>query len=88
MLNLNLEALGVTEKALEDTILSQLGLDREGAVKALADKFGVSLTSPTQVVKNGSTVTTDQGETKAAILSDRELSVLKEAAAISTRLFS
>lgn len=82
MLTLNLEALGVSEAALERTILSQLGMTREQAVKALAEKFGVDLTSKTQPVQNGDVINTVDGETKAAILTPEEQQVLARAGAI------
>jgi len=89
MISLNLEKLGVSEKALENAILSELGLSREQAVKALAEKFGVDLSAPAAgPVANGSTVKTTDGEATALILSDSELSTLKQAAAISNRIFS
>lgn len=87
-MNLNLEALGVTEASLEKAILSQLNLTREGAVKALAQKFGVDISPAATVVVNGAEVPTTEGTAKAAILSDSDLRTLREAAAISTRLFS
>ncbi len=87
-MNLNLEALGVTEASLEKAILSQLGMNREQAVNALAEKFGVEFNTPIAVVTNGAEVKTSEGVAKAAILSDSELKTLRDAAAISTRLFS
>ena len=92
MLNLNLEALGVTEEALEKTILSTLGLSREGAVKALAEKFDVAIPSGEVVVaapvSAGDEVLTSQGASKAAILTEDELSTLRKAASITNRLFA
>ena len=92
MISLNLETLGVTEEALEKSILSTLGLSREGAVKALAEKFGVSLSAPESavaaVVSSGDEVLTSEGASKAAILTESELSTLREAASITNRLFA
>ena len=89
MISLNLETLGVTEEALEKSILSTLGLSREGAVKALAEKFGVSISAPeSAVVNSGDEVLTSQGASKAAILTESELSTLREAASITNRLFA
>lgn len=85
MLTLNLEALGVSEAALERTILSQLGMSREQAVKALADKFGVSLTSEAKPVQGGDTVKTVDGDTKAAILTPEEQRTLARAGEILNR---
>ena len=82
MLTLNLEALGVSEAALERTILSQLGMTREQAVKALAEKFGVDLTAQAQPVQNGDVIDTVDGQTKAAILTPEEQQVLARAGAI------
>lgn len=92
MISLNLAELGVTEEALEASILSTLGLSREGAVKALAEKFGVALPSAEAAVaapiSSGDEVLTSQGASKAAILTDSELSTLREAASITNRLFA
>jgi len=92
MISLNLAELGVTEEALEASILSTLGLSREGAVKALAEKFGVALPSAEVAVaapiSSGDEVLTSQGASKAAILTDSELSTLREAASITNRLFA
>lgn len=87
-MNLNLEKLGVTEASLEKAVLSELGLTREEAVKALAEKFGVDLNPTAGIVTSGSEVKTSEGVAKATILSDSELSTLREAAAISSRIFS
>ena len=92
MISLNLAELGVTEEALEASILSTLGLSREGAVKALAEKFGVSLPSAEVAVaapiSSGDEVLTSQGASKAAVLTESELSTLREAASITNRLFA
>lgn len=88
MLTLNLEALGVTEEALTQSILSELGLSKEEAVKALADKFGVSLSSKSSPVAQGDSVLTTQGESVAAVVTLAEAATLKQAAAISSRLFA
>ena len=92
MISLNLAELGVTEEALEASILSTLGLSREGAVKALAEKFGVSLPSAEVAVaapiSSGDEVLTSQGASTAAILTESELSTLREAASITNRLFA
>lgn len=82
MLTLNLEALGVSEAALERTILSQLGMTREQAVKALASKFDVSLNPEPAQVKNGDVIDTVDGQTKAAILTPEEQRILSQAGAI------
>ncbi len=87
MLTLNLEALGVSEAALEKSILSELGLTREEAVKALAAKFGVPFPSAASTVSAGDLVQTDQGESKAAILTQGEADCLKQAGAIAQRIF-
>lgn len=88
MLTLNLEKLGVTEEALTQSILSELGLSKEEAVKALADKFGVSLSSKPSPVAQGDSVLTTQGESVAAVVTLAEAATLKQAAAISSRLFA
>lgn len=83
MLTLNLEALGVSERALEEAVLSQLGMNREQAVRALADRFGVDLTPPAQTaVRNGDVIDTVEGQTKAAILTPEEQATLARAGAI------
>lgn len=41
---LNAIILGASERDLENAILSELGMTREEAVRALAEKFGVDLT--------------------------------------------
>jgi len=88
MLTLNLETLGVTEESLTQSILSELGLSKEEAVLALADKFGVSLGSKSSPISNGDSVLTSQGESVAAVLTLAEAATLKQAAAISARIFS
>ena len=89
MISLNLEALGVTEEALEKSILSTLGLNREQAVTALAEKFGVSIsTGNAGAISTGDEVLTSQGPSVAAVLTTAEIATLKEAASISQRIFS
>ena len=90
MISLNLEKLGVTEASLESAILDQLGLSREGAVKALAEKFGVELSSPqaTGAMSSGATVLTTEGDATAQVLTTDELATLKKAASITNRIFS
>lgn len=88
MLTLNLETLGVTEEALTQSILNELGLSKEEAVAALADKFGVSLSQGSNAISSGDSVLTSQGESVAAVLTNAEVATLKEAAAISARIFS
>jgi len=87
MLTLNLEALGVTEEALTNAILSELGLSKEEAVKALAESLGVPFSNGSSTVKTGDSVATEQGESVAAIITDSDLATLKNAAAITQRLF-
>ena len=41
---LNAIIFGANERDLEEAILTELGMTREQAVKALAEKFGVDLT--------------------------------------------
>lgn len=82
MLTLNLSTLGVSEAALENAILGELGMTREQAVKALADKFGVDLSRPSRPVQNGDVLDTVDGQTKAAILTPEEQECLARAGAI------
>lgn len=87
-MKINLEALGVTEGSLTKAVLSELGLSKEEAVLALADKFGVSLGKDSTTISTGDSVLTSEGESVAAVLTGAEIATLKEAAAISTRIFS
>ena len=87
MLTLNLAKLGVTEEALQAAILGELNLSPEQAIKALAEKLGVSLGNGAAPVKAGDTVQTEQGESRAAILTSAEAQTLKEAGAIAQRIF-
>lgn len=87
MLKLNFEALGVTEDALAQSILDELGMTKEQAVTALAQKFGVDV-STSAIVQNGERVRTTQGEAIATVLTPSEINTLREAASIQTRLFS
>ncbi len=73
MLNLNLEALGVTESALKTAILSKLNMTPEQAVAALAEKFGVEAPAKPEA---------------AVEVTPAEVAILKEALAIQTRILS
>lgn len=86
-MNLNLGALGVTPEVLEKALLSELGLSRKEAVHALANHFGVELNSG-QPIKSGSTVVTEQGASTAQVITEAEVATLRDAAAISARIFS
>jgi hypothetical protein len=88
MLKLNLESLGVTEEALTQSILNELGLTKEQAVKALAERLGVPLKEDGTSVSTGDSVLTTQGESVAQVLTPAEINTLREAAAISSRIFS
>jgi len=87
MLTLNLETLGVTEEALTQAVLNELGLSKEEAVASLAEKLGVSLNKTGPNISNGDSVQTEQGESVATILTPGEANILKEAAAIQSRIF-
>ena len=71
---LNLEALGVTEAALTQAVLTELDLTPEQAVAALAEKLGVE--TPAQ--KAG----------QAVEVTEAEVNTLREALAIQTRILS
>lgn len=88
MLTLNLSSLGVSEASLERAILAELGMTREQAVKALADKFGVSLAAPVTTIRDGARVATDKGDAVAQTLTADELATLRNAAQITSRLFA
>ena len=92
-MQVDLNAFGVTEEKLIDAVLSQTGLDREGAVIALANKLGVEIMKadnyrPNSPVQDGEEVLTSQGAGRAAILTESEIATLREATAIQQRLFS
>lgn len=93
-MNINLEALGITKQAVVNAVLEETGLSREGAVIALAKELGVEIMNAndykpeTTTLSTGDEVLTSKGAARAAILTDSELNTLREAAAISTRLFS
>ena len=95
MLKLDLSALGVSEESLIDQVLAQTGLSREAAVIALADRLGVEIMKADDYeaakpapVNDGDSVLTTRGAGRAAILTESEQATLREAAAISQRLFS
>jgi hypothetical protein len=87
-MNLNLEALGLTRESLTKAILSELNLSPEEAVVALAKELGVEVmdakdykpeTAAPSAVSNGDFVPTVDGESKAAILNDEEVAILRSA---------
>ena len=92
-MQVDLNAFGVTEEKLIDVVLSQTGLSREDAVVALAERLGVEIMKaddyqPNAPVQDGEEVLTSQGAGRAAILTEREIAVLRDATAIQQRLFS
>lgn len=92
-MQVDLSALGVTEEKLIDAVLSQTGLSREDAVVALANRLGVEIMKaddykPNSPVQDGEEVLTTQGASRAAILTESEIAILRDATAIQQRLFS
>lgn len=83
---LNLSALGVSEQALTDAILSQLGMTKEQAVKALAEKLGVKFGSDASAVKTGDTVQTAQGAAKALVIDEADRAALARVGGLFAQL--
>lgn len=73
-MNLNLEKLGITKESLTQAILSELSLSPEAAVEALAKELGVETAASVSA--------------KAVEVSDSDVQILRQAAAIQTRIFS
>lgn len=86
----DLSELGVTKESFVEAILTATGCgSREEAVNKLAGELGVKIPEPFQpsVISDGDTVQTSDGETQARVLTDSEVEILRQAAAIQTRLF-
>lgn len=62
MRTINTIILGASERDLENAILSELGMTREEAIRALAEKFGVDLT-PEQPQERTVALTPSQQQT-------------------------
>ncbi len=92
-MNINLEALGITKQAVVNAVLEETGLSAEEAVIALANELGVRIMNAddykpeSNAISNGAEVLTTEGTARAAVLSEGEINTLREAAAISSRLF-